>query len=75
MATAKNSLVTNSQIIRFKAFVKGLKLHTTAIAKLDFKNNPFDQNEIIIRADVMQAELKEITKIIRSIIKEQSKIN
>ena len=59
---------------RFMAFKKGLKLQTAAISRLDFKNNPFDQNEILIRAEVMQAELKEIVKIIKSIQKEQSKL-
>jgi len=55
------------------AFKKGLKLQAAAISRLDFKNNPVDQNEILIRAEVMQAELKEIVKIIKSIQKEQYK--
>ena len=59
--------------IRYKAFIKGLKLQAAAIARLDFINDPIDQNEILIRAEVMQAEIKEIVKIVKNIQKEQSK--
>jgi ABC-type transport system involved in cytochrome c biogenesis ATPase subunit len=76
MATKQQPLAIKykAHIVKYKAHIKGIKLNATLISRLDFLKNLVDQNEILIRAEVMQAELKDIVKIIKLLQKEQSKI-